>query len=246
MLLGTLAPCKSLDELCQTASGRVCHLHPENTTIYQCNSNSTEVLSGNEGERIMLEAVGDKSGYGCSFEITDEEKQMTCCYIHKLREGLRGKRLCKSSVQHEECRQPNSYSVEEKDGLIGSCIFTIFKAKVSDSGTYKIKFPYQPKFNKEKRIDIKSNGLSHASIGGLTVVLLLLIIIVALTLPCWCRPLKRYLEEKEKNIRKEDGEIMNQIKQNKEENTTKEKTLLKNPLFQILLKKKHCQKQKSF
>ena len=101
-----------------------------------------------------------------------------------------------------------------------------------------------PKFNKEKRIDIKSNGLSHASIGGLTVVLLLLIIIVALTLPCWCRPLKRYLEEKEKNIRKEDGEIINWIKQNEEENTTKEKNLLKlrdrnnNNIFHLLSDKK--------
>ena len=82
-------------------------------TIYQCDieepNKKSNLTTFNEGETIELLAVGDKSGFGCSFEIKDIEKDFICCYIHDEREEDRGKNLCKAPTQPEECRQPGEY-----------------------------------------------------------------------------------------------------------------------------------------
>ena len=104
-------------------------------------------------------ATGDKSGYGCSFEIKDTTRNVTCCYIHQERELKRGKRLCEGQgpKQPKECRQPESeeYRVEEIDGHpVGSCKLVIPEAKQSDAGVYKVIFPFDPSYNQEITVRI--------------------------------------------------------------------------------------------
>ena len=67
----------------------------------------------NEGETFELLAVGDKSGFGCSFEKKlDPAKKKTCCFIHEEREEIRGEKLCGMTVkQPDGCRQPGSSDV---------------------------------------------------------------------------------------------------------------------------------------
>ena len=103
----------------------------------------------NEGETIELKSAGGFAGYGCSFEMKNTEKNLTCCYIHEGREDNRGKKLCSASKQPDWCRQPGSgeYKVEE---LVGWCKLTLYDAKLSDTGVYKIVFPFEPdRYNQE-------------------------------------------------------------------------------------------------
>ena len=52
------------------------------------NYSRNKVMTFNEGVTIELLAVGDKSG--CSFEMKDLAKNVSCCYIHEEREDTRG------------------------------------------------------------------------------------------------------------------------------------------------------------
>ena len=112
LIVALLNGCEGTDSFCQTQSGQVCRQNDNDPTIYQCDieepTKNNTVLTFNEGETIELLAVGDKSGFGCSFEIKDTEKDVTCCFIHDEREEDRGKRLCGSARQPKECRQPGS------------------------------------------------------------------------------------------------------------------------------------------
>ena len=148
---------------CQTQSGQVCRQNDQDPTIYQCDieepSTKRRVLTFNEDEDIELLAVGDKSGFGCSFEVKLKGRNLTCCYIHLEREEDRGKRLCKTPKQPEECRQPGGgeYKVEELDGPVGWCRLTLFEARLTDVGIYKITFPFEPaRYNQQ--ITVKVNG----------------------------------------------------------------------------------------
>ena len=126
----------------------MCRQNNDDPTIYRCDTEepTNKLLTFNEGETIELLAVGDKTGYGCSFEIENTTKNVTCCYVHEEREEDRGERLCSASKQPNECRQPGSgaYKVEEIDGPIGWCKLTLSEAKLSDAGVYKITFPFEP------------------------------------------------------------------------------------------------------
>ena len=121
--------------------------------MYKCDIEETnqksKVVTFNEGETIELKPVGDKSGFGCSFEMKNTERDLTCCYIHEEREDTRGEKLCSAAKQPTGCRQPGSgeYKVEE---LVGWCKLTLYDAKLSDTGVYKIVFPFEPdRYNQE-------------------------------------------------------------------------------------------------
>ena len=117
VLLLSLWPCDGTDSFCQTQSGQVCRQNDKDPTIYQCDieepSGKKKVMEFNEGETIELLAVGDKSGFGCSFEKKlDPAKNWTCCFIHEEREETRGEKLCGMTVkQPDGCRQPGSSDV---------------------------------------------------------------------------------------------------------------------------------------
>ena len=110
LLLALSNPCGGSDAVCQTKSGQVCNRDGTNHSLYHCDQDQGPKQSevrADEGGRINLEAYGDKSGYGCSFEFKYADKDATCCYIHEDREESRGKKLCGGvSKQPEECRQP--------------------------------------------------------------------------------------------------------------------------------------------
>ena len=128
-------------------------------------SQTPPVMTFNEDGPIHLLARGDKSGYGFSFEAEDTEKELTCCYIHVGRENNRGKRLCSAPSQPYGCRQPGNgeYKVEELDGPVGWCKLTIFEARLSDAGVYKITFPFEPaRYNQDITVTVKQIGLNRA------------------------------------------------------------------------------------
>lgn len=123
------------------------------------------MLTFNEGETIELFAVGDKSGFGCSIEVKDTAKNTTCCYIHEEREETRGEKLCGEAKQPNWCRQlgRGEYKVEELDGPVGWCKLTIFEARLSDAGVYKITFPFEPaRYNQDITVTVKQIGLNRA------------------------------------------------------------------------------------
>jgi len=151
-------------------------------------SQTPPVMTFNEGGPIQLLALGDKSGYGCSFEAEDTEKDLTCCYIHVERENNRGKRLCSAPSQPSGCRQPGSgeYKVEELDGPVGWCKLTIFEARLNDAGVYKINFPFDPaRYNQEttvtvKQVTVKQIGLNQAESLWMVVAMVLLVVLLVL------------------------------------------------------------------
>merc|ERR1719180_598057 len=119
----------------------------------------------NQGETIELFAVGDKSEFVCSIEIKSIAKDKTCCYIHEEREETRGEKLCGVAKQPDGCRQPGSgdHKVEELDGPVGWCKLTIFEARVSDAGVYKITFPFEPaRYNQEITVAVNQIDLNRA------------------------------------------------------------------------------------
>jgi len=142
-------------------------------------------MAFNEGETIELFAVGDKSGFGCSIEIKDTTKYTTCCYIHEEREETRGEKLCGEVKQPDGCRQPGrgEYKVEELDGPVGWCKLTIFEARLSDAGVYKITFPFEPaRYNQEITVTVNQIGLNQAEwilVVAVLVVVLELVLLVA-------------------------------------------------------------------
>ena len=73
LLLVFSNPCRALDAVCQTKSGQVCNRVGTNHSLYHCDQKEgpkqVEVKTFKEGGKIILEAFGDKSGYGCSFEF---------------------------------------------------------------------------------------------------------------------------------------------------------------------------------
>jgi len=182
-LMALLQGSNGADSFCQTQSGQVCkQSDPTDQTIYKCDieepTKESTVETFNEGETIELRAVGDKSGFGCSFEMKDTE----CCYIHEEREDTRGEKLCSASKQPDECRQPGSgeYKVEELDGPVGWCKLTLTDAKLNDTGVYKITFPFEPdRYNKETTVIVNEVGLNQTEtawiVFGLVVVLLVLL-----------------------------------------------------------------------
>jgi len=229
LLVALFNGCNGTDSFCQTQSGQVCRQNDNDPTIYQCDieepTKNNTVLTFNEGETIELLAVGDKSGFGCSFEIKDTEKDVTCCYIHDEREEDRGKRLCGSARQPKMCRQPGSlgnsgeYKVEELDGPVGWCKLTLPEARLSDAGVYKITFPFEPaRYNQEMTVSVQKVGVSQSEIWlslGLAVLLL------GLMVPLGCC-LKIMLERRKKRnqgiaeeifdrLRKEDADGFKQV-----------------------------------
>jgi len=137
-------------------------------------SQTPPVMTFNEGGPIHLLALGDKSGYGCSFEAEDTEKDLTCCYIHLERENNRGKRLCSAPSQPDECRQPDrgEYKVEELDGPVGWCKLTIFEARHNDAGVYKITFPFESdRYNQEITVTVAESSWLMLNMGLFVVLL---------------------------------------------------------------------------
>jgi len=216
LIVALLNGCEGTDSFCQTQSGQVCRQNDNDPTIYQCDieepTKNNTVLTFNEGETIELLAVGDKSGFGCSFEIKDTEKDVTCCFIHDEREEDRGKRLCGSARQPKECRQPGSggeYKVEELDGPVGWCKLTLPEAKLSDAGVYKITFPFEPaRYNQEMTVEVKKVGLNQTEVWlSLGLAFLLLGILV----PSCCF-LKYLLEKRTKRNQTIAEEIFDRLK----------------------------------
>ena len=100
-------PSDGADSFCQTQSGQVCTQNTIDPTTYKCDieepTKKSKVMTFNEGETVELLAVGDKSG--CSFEMKDLAKNVSCCYIHEEREDTRGEKLFSASKQPDECRR---------------------------------------------------------------------------------------------------------------------------------------------
>ena len=190
-LLLSLSPCRGFDETietCLTGSDRICQLEEDlsklcenrnetNSDIFRCDLEESSPEDGRKeeftvGKTIKLEAQGDFHGYGCSFEITNAENGVTCCYIKESREGQRNEsseelKLCNAEKQPEECRQPGSgeYEVKEIPGPVRWCRLTLFRARIADSGDYKIKFPKEPTNVKERTVTVKPY-ISKSAIGG--------------------------------------------------------------------------------
>jgi len=189
LLLALLSWSDGTDSFCQTQSGQVCRQNDKDPTIYQCDieepTRKKKVMAFKEGETIELFAVGDKSGFGCSIEIKDTSKDKTCCYIHEEREETRGEKLCGAVKQPDGCRQPGSgeYKVEELDGPVGWCKLTIFEARLSDAGVYKIIFPFEPaRYNQEITVTVNRIGLNRAEwilVVAVLVVVLEFLLLVA-------------------------------------------------------------------
>ena len=77
---------KSLQSLCDNPK-------ESNEFVFYCDRGESledEELMVDEGETIILETVGDFDGYGCSFEIRNIKRGVSCCYIHAGREDQRG------------------------------------------------------------------------------------------------------------------------------------------------------------
>jgi len=187
LILALLSPSQPTDSFCQTQSGQVCRQNDKDPTIYQCDieepTRKKKVMAFNEGETIELFAVGDKSGFGCSIEIKDTAKDKTCCYIHEEREETRGEKLCGSVKQPDGCRQPGreEYKVEELDGPVGWCKLTIFEARLSDAGVYKITFPFEPaRYNQEITVQVNQIGLNQAESLWMLVAMVLLVVLLVL------------------------------------------------------------------
>ena len=164
-----LSPSQPTDSFCQTQSGQVCRQNDKDPTIYQCDieepTRKKKMLTFNKGETIELFAVGDKSGFGCSIEVKDTAQNTTCCYIHEEREETRGEKLCGEAKQPNWCRQlgRGEYKVEELDGPVGWCKLTIFEARLSDAGVYKITFPFESaRYNQDITVTVKQIGLNRA------------------------------------------------------------------------------------
>jgi len=187
LLLALLSPSQSTDSFCQTQSGQVCRQNDKDPTIYQCDieepTRKQKVMAFNEGETIELFAVGDKSGFGCSIEIKDTTKGITCCYIHEEREETRGEKLCGEVKQPDGCRQPGrgEYKVEELDGPVGWCKLTIFEARPNDAGVYKITFPFEPaRYNQEITVTVKQIGLNQSESLWLLLNIVLFVVLLVL------------------------------------------------------------------
>merc|ERR1711997_39977 len=172
-----------------------------------------------EGGTIVLEATGDKSGHGCSFEVTDKDTNITCCYIHQERENKRGNGLCGEPKQPKECRQPNtgSYTVHEIDALIGACKLEIPNAKPNDSGDYHVRFPLPPeKYNQTISVKIKKDGLTKTEGSGVVIGLLVAFVIFVAVL--YFKIVKPFLLKRERNSRAKDDEAFQKLKDKDEDN----------------------------
>ena len=168
-----------------------------------------QVKTFNEGDKIVLRANGDKSGYGCSFELEE------CCYIHKDREESRGKKLCNALKQPEHCRQPGggSYEVEEPDGPIGWCKLTIFKAKPSDSGEYRVSFPFEPeKYNQNINVKVKAECEGSSMAAAACCLLLLASLLAFGLLLLLFKLVKSVLVKREGAHRHKDEIILQKLK----------------------------------
>ena len=97
-------------------------------------------INSTEGQNVTIHVEGDYYGGGCKFlfQIKEKEKNITCCYKHKLRER---KGLCDNLTQPRSCRKEDEYDVQEIEGAIGWCTLTLFDGKQSDSGLYQVVFP---------------------------------------------------------------------------------------------------------
>jgi len=209
------------DPTCHTGSGQVCKLSDTDPTIYKCDIPTWkhEVQTFNEGETIKLLAVGDKSGYGCSFEIKDKTTNVTCCYIHEEREDNRGKRLCGAAKQPEECRQPGSgeYEVEELDGPVGGpvgwCKLTLPDAKLSNAGVYKINFPFEPaRYNQEMTVKVIEVDVNQAEASWLTLGLVLLSFCFMLVAVLGCCCLRTIWENRNKHNQEIAKHVFDKLK----------------------------------
>ena len=238
-LLLSLSPCRGFDETietCLTGSDRICQLEEDlsklcenlnetNSDIFRCDLEESSPEDGRKeeftvGKTIKLEAQGDFHGYGCSFEITNAENGVTCCYIKQSREGQRNEsseelKLCNAEKQPEECRQPGSgeYEVKEIPGPVRWCRLTLFRARIADSGDYKIRFPKEPAKDMERTVNVKLDGSTQwkpLAIGGGVAVAGVII----LSLPIlWALKERSKREFKE---REEDEAIFKEIKRENE------------------------------
>ena len=215
-------PSDGRESLCQTQSGQMCRQNNTNPTIYKCDieepTRKSKEETFNEGETIEILAVGDKSGYGCSFEIKDTRKNVTCCFIHQEREEKRGKRLCGDPEQPKECRQSGRYKVEEMDGPVGWCKLTLPEASLSDAGVYKVTFPFEPvRYNQEITVKVKKVGLTQGKTLGLAFVLLLLLVVGPAGCCCFCCCLKIMLEKRKNQNQKIGDKVFNKLRKEDEE-----------------------------
>ena len=225
--------CEGSKDTCLTNSGSRCaqkslqslcdNQKESNEFVFYCDRGESledEELMVDEGKTITLETVGDFDGYGCSFEIRNIKRGVTCCYIHAGREDQRGSddglKLCSDLKQPDTCRQSGSgeYVVEEIDGpSTGWCRLTLFDARQSDSGVYNVTFPASPgKYDKEIKVHVKVPsttdpglvvGLSIGSVGlALILATVLLVLLVV----------KPFLEKRDEGERKSDEGIFKKLR----------------------------------
>jgi len=138
-------------------------------------SSDATTVQATEGKILELRASGDKSNDGCSFT----HLATNCCYVHKLREDVRGDRLCSEAKQPIECRQPGSgeYRVDEISGRVGECRLILNDTRQTDAGSWTIRFPFDGEQPVQKQtVEV----LDKAEGSGLPLVLLPVLLLMTL------------------------------------------------------------------
>ena len=86
------------------------------------------------------------------------------------------------SIYRTPLRGTGEYEVGEIDGPVGWCKLTIFEARLSDAGVYKIVFPFEPaRYNQEITVKVNQIGLNQAeAISWLAIGLLAVLLVIQL------------------------------------------------------------------